>query len=78
MRDRRDDSIHRTVAAAKLGRPLAATEVAHHIDEDKANNAPANVEATDRGAHTAAHNRTRGLSKLRGALRMVKDRKKLY
>lgn len=78
MRDRKDDQTHRDVAATKLGRPLAANEVAHHVDEDKANNAPANVEATDRGAHTAAHNRTRGLSKLRTALQMVKNRKKLY
>ena len=78
MRDRKNDQIHRNVAAAKLGRPLAPTEVAHHVDENKDNNAPANVEVASRGAHTAQHNRTRGLSKLRSALRMTKDGRKLY
>lgn len=78
MRDRKNDHTHRTVAAVKLGRPLKPNEVAHHEDEDKTNNSPANVNATPRSTHTSAHNRTRGLSKLRASLRMVKEGKKLY
>jgi hypothetical protein len=78
MRDRKDDQTHRNVAAAKLGRPLKPNEVVDHSDENKANNAPANVNAMDRGAHTAQHNRSRGLSKLRAALRMPAEGKKSY
>jgi HNH endonuclease len=78
MRDRKDDQTHRTVAAAKLGRPLAANEVVDHRNENKTDNSPANVQAMDRGAHTAQHNANRGLSKLRTALRMVKEGKKSY
>ena len=78
MRDRKDDTTHRTVAAAKLGRPLKPNEVAHHVDEQKDNNSPANVEVQTRSAHTAMHNQNRGVSKVRAALGMVKNRKKLY
>lgn len=78
MRDRPSDTAHRRVLEAKLGRPLKPTEVADHADEDKTNNAPANLSAKDRGAHTSQHNRTRGLSKLRAALRMPREGKKSY
>lgn len=81
MRDRKSDSAHRRTLEAKLGRKLKPTEVAHHADEDKANNAPANLTAVPRGAHSAQHAKGRGLSKLRGALRAVRDfrsTKKIY
>lgn len=78
MRDRHDDTTHRTNVEIKLGRKLRPTEVSHHLDEDKSNNAPDNLSAEDRGAHTRAHNQHRGLSKLRAALRMVKEGKKAY
>ena len=78
MRDRKDDTTHRTVAAAKLGRPLKPNEVVDHGNEDKQDNSPANVRAMDRGAHTAMHNKSRGVSKVRKALAMVKDGRKLY
>lgn len=77
MRDRPDDA-HRDALAKKLGRPLAPTEVTDHLDEDKSNNAPANLRPMDRGDHTAHHNRTRGLGKLRKALTMSKRGEKLY
>lgn len=35
---------HRVVAAIKIGRPLRKGEVVHHIDGDKRNNAPDNLE----------------------------------
>lgn len=78
MRDRPSDSAHRRPLEAKLGRPLKPTEVSDHVDENKANNTSANLRAVDRGAHTAQHNRTRGLSKLRAALRMTTERKRSY
>lgn len=34
---------HRLVMEQKLGRPLLPTEVVHHIDDDPANNDPANL-----------------------------------
>lgn len=35
---------HRLVMAEKLGRILTATETVHHIDNDRANNAPGNLQ----------------------------------
>lgn len=78
MRDRKSDTAHRQVAEAKLGRKLRPNEVVDHADEDKRNNAPGNLSAQDRGVHTAHHNRTRQLGKLRASLRMVKEGKRLY
>lgn len=78
MRDRKDDTIHRKVTEAKLGRKLAPNEVVHHGDEDKTNNTPANLTPEDRGQHTTNHNKTRGLSRLRKALTMPKRGEKLY
>lgn len=77
MRDRPNDQ-HRTIAERKLGRKLGPDEVVDHADEDKANNAPTNLDVKSRSAHTAGHNRQRGLSKLRASLRMFKEGKKLY
>lgn len=78
MRDRPNDRVHRRVAAAKLGRPLKPTEVAHHLDEDKANNQGANLAVESRSNHTIRHNQTRQLGRLRAALRMIRERSKLY
>jgi hypothetical protein len=35
---------HRLVMARKLGRPLLKTETVHHIDGNRANNSPANLQ----------------------------------
>lgn len=77
MRDRPNER-HRTLTEAELGRKLGRDEIVHHRDEDKANNAKDNREVVPRGKHTSDHNRGRGLSKLRAALRMVKEKKVLY
>jgi hypothetical protein len=58
--------------------PAGPGQVRHHRDENKDNNAPDNLEVKDRGAHTADHNRMRGLSKLRKALSMHTRGEKLY
>ena len=79
MRDRKNDTAHRVAAEAKMGRKLQLEEVVDHLDEAKDNNAPANLDVKTRSAHTAQHNRSRGLSKLRASLRMQRaGERKLY
>lgn len=70
-RDRKSDAHTKVV-------PAGPGMVRHHTDENKQNNDPANLEVLDRGAHTAAHNKARGLSKLRKALTMHTRGEKLY
>ena len=78
MRDRPSDTAHRRVLERKLGRSLAPGEIAHHVNEDKAANTPINLAVTSRSVHSAGHSRTRGLSKLRASLRMMREKKRLY
>jgi hypothetical protein len=79
MRDRKDDTTHRRTVEARLGRKLQPTEVVDHLDEDKSNNAGTNLAVEGRSAHSSKHGRNRGgLSKLRSALRMVKEGRKIY
>ena len=78
MRDRPHDTAHRRTLERKLGRALLPTEVAHHENENKADNTSINLNAKARNVHTTEHNRRRGLSKLRAALRMERERKRLY
>lgn len=49
--------IHRQVAEHKLGRPLAFGEIAHHVDHNKHNNDPSNIEVL---ASQAEHARIHG------------------
>lgn len=47
---------HRLVAEQKLGRRLVEGEIVHHIDHDKTNNAPENLEVVaDVAAHRLEH-----------------------
>ncbi len=78
MRDRKSDTAHRRAAEVKIGRKLKPSEVVDHLNEDKTDNSPANLDPKQRGAHTAQHNRSRGLSKLRASLRMHREGKKIY
>lgn len=39
----------------KLGRPLEPDEIAHHINENKMDDAPQNLEPMTRGAHQRMH-----------------------
>lgn len=79
MRDRPTDT-HRRIAERKLGRKLGPNEIVHHGDENKENNDDSNLTVEARGKHTAHHNRTRRVSKLRESLRLVggRDHRKLY
>lgn len=77
MRDRPNNR-HRVVARAVRGHPLHSTDVVHHQNEDKADNTVNNLTVTSRREHTIAHNRTRGLSRLRAALRMIREHRRLY
>lgn len=42
---------HRLVAEAKIGRPLRNGEIVHHIDGNKCNNAPSNLEVLPSAHH---------------------------
>jgi hypothetical protein len=77
MRDRKSDH-HRSLTEVELGRKLKTSEVVDHVNEDKADNSKTNRRVMERGEHTRMHNKARGTSKLRAALRMVKEGKRLY
>lgn len=47
---------HRVVMEEKLGRALLPGEIVHHRDETKRNNAPDNLELTNRRDHARHHN----------------------
>lgn len=51
---------HRIVAEQKIGRRLKKGEQVHHIDGDKQNNDPANLEVETSIAHHRLHHRTSG------------------
>lgn len=46
---------HRLVMERKIGRPLLDEEIVHHINEDKLDNRPENLEITDRAEHGHHH-----------------------
>jgi endogenous inhibitor of DNA gyrase (YacG/DUF329 family) len=46
---------HRLVASQKLGRPLEAKEVVHHVNGDKQDNRPENLEVMTQGEHLRRH-----------------------
>ena len=71
MRDRKSD--------AHMKIPVQPGNVRHHKDENKDNNAPANLEEKSRSQHTRDHNRTPSVvKKLQKALNMPARKEKLY
>ena len=77
MRDRKSDA-HRPTLASKLGRSIKPGHDADHLDGDKDNNDPANLQELEHGAHARKSNSQRGLNQLRKSLRMVQKKEKLY
>ncbi len=49
--------LHRVVMENKLGRLLERFEIVHHIDEDKFNDSPNNLEIKTNSEHTGLHKR---------------------
>ena len=77
MRDRPSDT-HRRVAAKTAGGALPKGVDVHHKDDNKANNAGANLEVMPHGAHSSHTSKSAGLRKLRHALSMEARKEKLY
>jgi hypothetical protein len=46
---------HRVVAEQMLGRPLAPGEIVHHVDGDKHNNDPSNLQVMTQNDHAREH-----------------------
>ena len=46
---------HRVVMERKLGRHLRDDEIVHHVDEDKSNNDPENLEVMSQSDHARLH-----------------------
>lgn len=47
--------MHRVVAEQTIGRPLRQDEHVHHIDGDKKNNTPDNLQVLSASAHAVLH-----------------------
>jgi len=56
--DGKEVFIHRYIMEQKLGRKLERGEEVHHIDENKRNNDPDNLELTVKSDHTSHHWKT--------------------
>lgn len=53
--DNKSRSVHRLIAEEKIGRRLKPNEFVHHVDGDKTNNDPSNLEVMTRAEHTSIH-----------------------
>jgi hypothetical protein len=58
----RGKAVHVLVLEEKIGRPLNENECGHHIDGDKQNNDPVNLEVMDKAEHKSLHNTGKTLS----------------
>lgn len=56
---------HRVVMENKIGRLLLENEEVHHIDENRHNNSPENLEIMIRGEHQRFHGKINGLKTMK-------------
>jgi len=59
---------HRLVAGKKLHRPLSSNEIVHHIDGNKLNNKPSNLQVVTKSEHWRIHNQ----KQIKGEKRKIK------
>jgi HNH endonuclease len=64
---------HRLVMEKKLGRRLRRNEVVHHLDENKRNNSPSNLEVMTKAQHVREHKPRLGTAKTHCAKGHRKD-----
>ncbi len=56
-RDGKPVAEHRTIMETLIGRPLRSDEDVHHIDENRGNNDPANLQLLTHAEHISLHSR---------------------
>lgn len=76
MRDRRSD-VHRRVVEQTTGQPIPPGVDVHHLDENKDNNAPHNLQPLPHGEHSkvTGSKRNRTLRHIRKSLNVTRDTK---
>ena len=58
---------HRVIAEQMIGRPLAQGEHVHHIDGDRSNNDPANLQVMTAAEHASLHAKTNAITRRRNS-----------
>lgn len=56
---------HRLVASKMIKRPLSSDEIVHHIDGNKLNNKPSNLQVVTKSEHWRIHNQKQMINRKR-------------